>query len=138
MVVLSSHLILITKKLDLLSNLLKIYLFVSKRKTMITITKLFSADPFYRKAPTIDNYFIIHIYIKRVSEIILKYYNHYVNAKGKVQKLDNNFRQQFKISIVDFVNDTLHIICLAYYDIITDKFNSLISWMMDLINYSII
>jgi Ca2+-transporting ATPase len=100
----------------------KVYPFASERKTMTTIIKLSSAGSSHGKAPATSDY---RVHVKGASEIVLGYCNHYVDAEGKAQKLDDNIRQQIKMSIVDFTNDALRTICLAYRDITTDEFNKL-------------
>lgn len=100
----------------------KIYPFASERKTMTTVIKLSSAGPSHGKAPATGDY---RVHVKGASEIVLGYCTHYVDAEGKVQNLDDNIKQQYKLKIVDFTSEALRTICLAYRDITTDDFNKL-------------
>ncbi|CAB4486632.1 PMCA-type calcium-translocating P-type ATPase [Rhizophagus irregularis] len=100
----------------------KVYPFASERKTMTTVIKLSSAGPSHGKAPATGDY---RVHVKGASEIVLGHCTHYVDAEGKVQELDNNIRQQYKLEIVEFTTKALRTICLAYRDITTHDFNKL-------------
>ncbi|GBC09425.1 hypothetical protein RclHR1_08850008 [Rhizophagus clarus] len=100
----------------------RVYPFASERKTMTTIIKLSSAGPSHGKAPATGDY---RSHVKGASEIVLGHCSHYIDAEGKVQELDDNIRQQYKMNIVNFTTDALRTICLAYRDITTDDFNKL-------------
>uniref|UniRef100_A0A1D1Y7D9 Calcium-transporting ATPase n=1 Tax=Anthurium amnicola TaxID=1678845 RepID=A0A1D1Y7D9_9ARAE len=100
----------------------KIYPFASERKTMTTIIKLSSAGPSHGKAPATGDY---RVHVKGASEIVLGSCSHYVDAGGKIQKLENESRQQFKMCITEFAGEALRTICLAYRDITTEEFEKL-------------
>jgi Ca2+-transporting ATPase len=100
----------------------KVYPFASERKTMTTIIKLSSAGSSHGKAPATSDY---RVHVKGASEIVLGYCTHYVDAEGKIQELDDNIKQRFKMSIVDFTSEALRTIVLAYRDITTDEFEKL-------------
>ncbi|CAB4430936.1 unnamed protein product [Rhizophagus irregularis] len=108
----------------------KVYPFASERKTMTTVIKLSSAGPSHGKAPATGDY---RVYVKGASEIVLEYCTHYVDAEGKVQELDGNIKQRYKMKILDFSiytpealrTEALRTICLAYRDITTHDFNKL-------------
>ncbi|RIA95340.1 PMCA-type calcium-translocating P-type ATPase [Glomus cerebriforme] len=101
---------------------IKVYPFSSERKTMTSVIKLSSAGSSHGKAPATNDY---RVHVKGASEIVLNACTHYVDAQGKVQELDNNARQQFRLNIADFADGALRTICLAYRDITSGEFDQL-------------
>ncbi|CAG8516926.1 1947_t:CDS:10 [Dentiscutata erythropus] len=97
----------------------KVYPFASSRKSMTIIIRLPSAGTSHSKAS--DNVF--RIYVKGASEIVFGGCTQYINADGKVHKLDDKTKPQFENTITEYAKKALRTICLAYRDITASELN---------------
>ncbi|KAG9302148.1 hypothetical protein G9A89_020582 [Geosiphon pyriformis] len=87
-------------------EVVKVYPFASKKKSMTTVVKISSSDNAeYR------------IYVKGASEIVLASCTEYVEGDGSNKKLDEQARSKFDTIITNFANKSLRTICLAYREV---------------------
>ncbi|RKP22666.1 E1-E2 ATPase-domain-containing protein, partial [Syncephalis pseudoplumigaleata] len=95
---------------------LKIYPFSSQKKTMTVVveTHLGLATGSGVSSPHGDS--IHRIYVKGASEIVLDRCTRYLTAAGKEKKLDKAQRSRFSQLIMDYADQALRTICLAYRD----------------------
>ncbi|KAG2196901.1 hypothetical protein INT47_005125 [Mucor saturninus] len=93
------------------ADIVKVYPFASKRKTMTTIsrTKENSAS-----STTQSEY---RIHVKGASEIVLSTCKHYINNKGEVQDLTEKVATKFNTVISGYADQALRTIALAYRDV---------------------
>ncbi|CAG8804605.1 10797_t:CDS:1, partial [Racocetra fulgida] len=85
---------------------------------MTTIIK-FPSSSTYNKTLEQAEY---RIYVKGASEIVFDSCTHYADAEGRVHKLGDKSRQQFKDIILEYAENTLHTICMGYRDITNSEF----------------
>ncbi|KAI9472462.1 MAG: PMCA-type calcium-translocating P-type ATPase [Benjaminiella poitrasii] len=94
------------------ANIVKVYPFASKRKTMTTIVKVKDANA--AETNTQSDY---RVHVKGASEIVLEACTKYVDAKGDVQELDEEARNKFNGLIATYADKALRTIALAYHDV---------------------
>ncbi|CAO3640447.1 unnamed protein product [Cunninghamella echinulata] len=90
----------------------QVYPFASKRKSMSTIIEQHNHRN-HRLSPS-TNY---RMYTKGASEIVLGQCTQYIDAKGKVQKLDKEALVKWQSIIGQYANQALRTIALAYKDL---------------------
>jgi Ca2+-transporting ATPase len=100
------------------ANIVKVYPFASKRKTMTTITQIKE-----NSAPsTTQSEYRVHV--KGASEIVLESCKHYINNKGEVQDLSKEAIVKFNGIISTYADKALRTIAIAYRDISGKEFKN--------------
>ncbi|CAO3610583.1 unnamed protein product [Cunninghamella blakesleeana] len=94
------------------NKIVQVYPFASKRKSMTTIVEQHNHHN-HRLSPSTD----YRLYTKGASEIILESCTQYMDAKGKIQKLDKEALVKWQGIIGQYANQALRTIALAYKDL---------------------
>ncbi|KAI9244630.1 PMCA-type calcium-translocating P-type ATPase, partial [Sporodiniella umbellata] len=97
------------------ANVVKVYPFASKRKTMTTVTETKENSA---RTSTQSDY---RIHVKGASEIVLESCKTYLNKQGEPVKLDKEAIVKWNGIISEYADQALRTIALAYRDISTSE-----------------
>lgn len=97
------------------ADVIKVFPFSSKRKSMSTVIRVNDAS-----APTMENACTYRIHTKGASEIILKACTHYLDAQGHIRELDQVTRRRWQKLIDEDTSHALRTLALAFRDLPTE------------------